>query len=71
MRHPAQREGVAQRAHHRLLPDQVIEHRGAVFARQHAIGGGGERRHRGGSGLDLAEQPGACRFRRRQLVVFI
>ena len=30
-------EGVAQGAHHRVLPDQIGEARRAVFARQHAI----------------------------------
>ena len=37
-------EGVVQRAHHRLLADEVGEARGAIFAREHAIGG---RRPRG------------------------
>ena len=37
-------EGVFQRAHHRLLADEVGEARGAIFAREHAIGG---RRPRG------------------------
>ena len=45
--HPGQHEGmgdavhlerIAQRAHHRLLTDQVGEEFGAVFARQHLIG---------------------------------
>ena len=31
-------EGVFQRAHHRLLPDQIGKSGGAVFARQHLIG---------------------------------
>ena len=32
-------EGVLQRAHHRLLADEVGKARGAIFAREHAIGG--------------------------------
>ena len=32
-------EGVAQRAHHRLLADQLVEGLRAVFARQHPVGG--------------------------------
>ena len=32
-------EGIGERAHHRLLADQVLEAGGAVFARQHAIAG--------------------------------
>ena len=30
-------EGIGERAHHRLLADQVLEARRAIFARQHAI----------------------------------
>ncbi len=33
-------EGVAQGAHHRLLPDQVVEARGAVFPGEDAVGRG-------------------------------
>ena len=41
-------EGVTQRAHHRLLADQIFKGRWAIFARQHAIGarGGGRRNRR-------------------------
>ena len=34
-------ESVGERAHHRLLADQVGEIRRPVFARQHAVGAGG------------------------------
>ena len=44
VRHAADGEGVAQNAHHRLLPDQVVERRRPVFARQHAVSGGVHRR---------------------------
>ena len=41
-------EGIGERAHHRLLADQVVEAGGAVFAREHAIAGaGGGARARG------------------------
>ena len=38
LRDAAGRERVRERAHHRVLADQVVEGRGPVFARQHAIG---------------------------------
>ena len=31
-------EGVGDRAHHRLLADQILEAGGPIFARQHAVG---------------------------------
>ena len=37
MRDAPGREGVAQRAHHRLLADQVVEARRAVFAGEHLV----------------------------------
>ncbi|GJE72535.1 hypothetical protein CHKEEEPN_4092 [Methylorubrum podarium] len=42
------RERVAQRAHHGALADQVVEGLGAVFSRQHPIGGRGRDRRGGG-----------------------
>ena len=36
-------EGIGERAHHRVLADQVVEAGGAVFAREHAIGRRGRR----------------------------
>ena len=36
---PARRERIGQRAHHRLLADQVVKGLRAVFARQHLIAG--------------------------------
>ena len=53
-------EGIGERAHHRLLADQIVEARGPVFARQHAIGAAaaagarqpeGERGFGGGAGV--------------------
>ena len=41
MRNPVRREGVFQRAHHRLLADQIGKGFGAVFAGKHLIGGRG------------------------------
>ena len=38
MRDPVRRKGVFQRAHHRLLPDQIGKGLRAVLARQHLIG---------------------------------
>jgi len=32
------REGVAQRAHHRVLADQRIERGGTILAREHLVG---------------------------------
>jgi hypothetical protein len=58
MGQPVARNGVGQRAHHRLLPDQFGEGLRAVLAGQHAIGlaacrraGGGQWRRRGGCGF--------------------
>ena len=42
VRDPLRLEGVAERAHHRLLPDQVGEGRGPVLAGQNPIGGLGQ-----------------------------
>ena len=36
---PIRREGIAQRAHHRLLPDQVGEGLGPVFAGENLVFG--------------------------------
>ncbi len=54
LRNAARRERVAQRAHHRVLADQVVEVLRAVFPGQHAIGRllGGWRA--GGRGAELA-----------------
>ena len=38
LRDAPRREGVAERRHHRRLADQIVEGRGAVFARQHDVG---------------------------------
>ena len=38
LRDAAALERVGDRAHHRVLADQVVEGRGPVFARQHAVG---------------------------------
>ncbi len=40
LRDAAGLEGVGHRAHHGVLADQVVEGRGPVFARQHAVGTG-------------------------------
>ena len=55
-------EGVAQRAHHRLLPDQVVEGGRAVFARQHAVRRGVDRFRRRDR-QRVAEQARALRRR--------
>ena len=39
LRDAAGLERVGERAHHRVLADQVVEGRRAVFARQHAVAG--------------------------------
>ena len=44
------REGIGEGAHHRLLPDEVVEARGTIFAREDAIGGGGGHLRLGRSG---------------------
>src|SRR3984885_6777465 len=36
---PARGEGIGERAHHRLLADQVLEAHRPIFSRQHPIGG--------------------------------
>src|SRR5207237_3715513 len=40
LRNAARFERIRDRAHHRVLADEIVERRRAVFARQHAIGGG-------------------------------
>jgi 2-hydroxy-6-oxonona-2,4-dienedioate hydrolase len=54
---PVGREGVAQRAHHRLLPDQVGKGLRAVLAGQHLIGGGFDQ------GLDMTRPLAAAGWR--------
>ena len=65
---PTDGEGIAQDAHHRLLPDQVIEVRRPVFSRQHTIGGGLYRRWRR-HGQGVAEKARAVRHRRQPVVL--
>ena len=76
MRQPPPPDGVAERLHHRILADQLVETLRAIFAGEHAIGlaGGGLRRlvqAEAGARIDfiggfrtstLSSQPGrACR----------
>ncbi len=63
----AGREGIGERAHHRLLSDQVGETGGAVFAREHAIGRRGGRRGRGGRAQVEPERGLGGRIRRNRV----
>ena len=49
-------EGIGERAHHRLLADQVLEAHGPVFSRQHPIGLSRRRGRRLGCGEERIAQ---------------
>ena len=68
-------ERIAQRAHHRLLPDQIGEIRRPVFAGEHAVGqsraGSCDGCRRGSARQHIAEQAGAFRDRDWRFRLFI